>query len=31
LAGRGSRGQPATALGGARALRPPSLTGDPWH
>jgi hypothetical protein len=24
-AGRGSRGQPATALGGARALRPPSL------
>jgi hypothetical protein len=27
LAGRGSRGQPATALGGARALRPPSLAG----
>jgi hypothetical protein len=25
LAGRGSRGQPADALGGARALRPPSL------
>jgi hypothetical protein len=27
LAGRGSRGQPATALGGARALRPPSSAG----
>jgi hypothetical protein len=25
MAGRGSRGQPAAALGGARALRPPSL------
>jgi hypothetical protein len=25
LAGRGSRGQPAAALGGARALRPPSV------
>jgi hypothetical protein len=28
LAGRGSRGQPATAIGGACELRPPSLTGD---
>ena len=29
-AGRGGRGQPATALGGARALRLRSLTGFPW-
>jgi hypothetical protein len=30
VAGRGSRGQPATALGGARALRPPSWAGYLW-
>jgi hypothetical protein len=30
LAGRGRRGQPAAAQGGARALRPPSLTGYTW-
>ncbi len=30
LAGRESRGQPAAALGGARALRPPSSAGYSW-